>query len=180
MLNTLHNQRGVTLIELMIVLTIAAILLTIGAPSFSDWIQNMRIRNTAESLLNGLQLSRAEAVRLNAQVKFEMVENGSWTTGCETINANCPAVIQSRSSNEGSTDSISVSANYATLVFNGLGRASTLFAGGDAIITISNPNIDNCISDAPPGTMRCLQIVVSPAGQIRMCNPALPLPQGCA
>ena len=197
MLNTLHKQRGVTMIELMIGLTIAGILLTIGAPSFSDWIQNTRIHNSAESITSGLQLARAEAVRLNAQVQFQLNgTDGSWTAGCVNSSANCPAVIQSRSSTEGSTAGISASTSEVdavtnapagtalftgTLIFNGLGRATTakLTAGNNALIDITNPDIDDCM---PDGTMRCLRIVVSSGGQIRMCNPAFAQatnPQGC-
>jgi type IV fimbrial biogenesis protein FimT len=200
-LATLHSQRGATLIELMIGLVITAMLFTAGAPAFSEWIQNTRIRNSAESILNGLQLARAEAVRRNSQVQFQLVGNdASWTIGCTNITTTCPdATIQSRSSTEGSATSILVtttetdaSTNAAaalavftdTLVFNGLGRITTtsLTAGDNATLDISNPGIDNCISDNPPGAMRCLRIVVSTGGQIRMCNPALNLtnnPQGC-
>lgn len=201
-LNTLHSQRGVTLIELMIGLTIAAILLTIGAPSFSDWIQNMRIRNSAESIMNGLQLARAEAVRRNAMVRFQLVDNltgactltsvmPNWVVSQDDVtlasdrckndpsDTVAPRIIQKHSSDEGSTTDIHVSTTYGTLTFNGLGRATTLAAGDNATIDITNPDIDDCM---PAGTMRCMRITVSPAGQIRMCNPALAQgsnPQGC-
>lgn len=204
MLNTLHIQRGVTLIEMMITLTIAAILLTIGAPSISDWVQNTRIHTSAESIMSGLHLARAEAVRRNVQVQFQLTgtapHDGSWTAGCVTPDGtNCPAVIQSRTSAEGSTAGIQALTSEVdaatnapagtviftgTLIFNGLGRVvtSALTAGDNAVIDIENPTIDNCLSDPSPGTMRCLRIVVSSGGQIRMCDPALSLtsnPQGC-
>lgn len=185
-LSTLHSQRGVTLIELMIGLTIAAILLTIGAPSFSDWIQNMRIRNAAESIVNGLQLTRMEAVKRNTTVRFQLAGSGtdsSWSSclAPDAVSA-CTTEIQSHSSNEGSTAGIEASTTNRTLFFNGLGRVPTLGAGTNAIINITNLEVDNCLSDPQPGTMRCLNIIVTPAGQIRMCNPALALasnPQGC-
>lgn len=206
MLNPLHSQRGITLIELMIGLTIVAILFTIGAPSFSDWIQNTRIRNAAESIMNGLQLTRAEAVRRNALVLFILDGNNSSWTSCvtsvtTTTKLTCPDVIQSRISADESTAGILVSTSEVdaanptvtlpsptftgTLLFNGLGRVvtSTLTAGDNALINIENPDVDNCVSDETPGTMRCLRIVVSSGGQIRMCDPALSLatnPQGCA
>lgn len=204
MLNALHSQRGVTLIELMIGLTIAAILFTIGAPSFSDWIQNTRIHNSAESIMSGLQLARSEAVRRNAQVTFQLEPSNDpgWTVGCIPTTTNCSdAIIQSRTSTEGSTAGIAASplevdattgsvagsgVFNGTLTFNGLGRVTTtgsnatLTVGNNATIDITNPGIDDCM---PVGTMRCLRIVVSSGGQIRMCNPAVSLssnPQGCS
>ena len=198
MLNTLRSQCGTTLIELLIGMVIVAILFTMGAPSFSEWIQNTRIRSSAESILNGLQLARAEAVRRNAMVRFQLVDNmtnactltsvrPNWVVSQDDATGNCgkepsdtaPRIIQKHSSTEGSAAGIDVSTVNALLTFNGLGRATTLAAGSNAVITVSNPEIDDCM---PDGAMRCLRIVVSSAGQIRMCNPAFSRadnPQGC-
>ena len=49
-------------------------LLAAAAPSFSDWIRNTRIRTAAEAFQNGLQLARAEAVRRNAWVRFQITD----------------------------------------------------------------------------------------------------------
>ena len=43
-------QRGVSLIELMVGLTIMAILLAFGLPGSTAWIQNSQIRTAAESV----------------------------------------------------------------------------------------------------------------------------------
>ena len=55
-------QRGVTLIELAIVLAVVALLYSQAAPSFAVWIKSAQIRTAAESMQNGLQLARAEAI----------------------------------------------------------------------------------------------------------------------
>ena len=72
------HQVGMTLVELMIGITLFAILLTLGAPTFSRWIQSSQIRNSAEAIHNGLMLARAEAVRRNTAVRFQFVTT---TTG---------------------------------------------------------------------------------------------------
>ena len=55
------RARGVTLIEMLIGLTVLGILLMLGMPSYTTWIQSTKIRAAAESLQAGLQLARAEA-----------------------------------------------------------------------------------------------------------------------
>ena len=73
-------QRGFTLVELMIGIALLAIILAIGGPSFATWLQNTQIRNMSEAVKDGLQLARAEAVRRNARVRFQLVDG--LTNGC--------------------------------------------------------------------------------------------------
>jgi type IV fimbrial biogenesis protein FimT len=182
-------QRGVSLIEIMIGLVIIAILLVAGVPSFSTFLQNSQIRNAAEAIQNGLTLARVEAVRRNTNVQFVLDPvTFSWTVQCETASASCPGTgfdpsnIQTRPAAEGSTNAtVAVAPTSAsTLSFNGLGKvtAATLTAGSTATFSITNPTGGAC---AVTGRMRCLNVVVTPGGQIRMCDPALAStdPQAC-
>lgn len=75
MLNSIHRDAGFSLIELLIGVTIAGILLVMGIPSFKSWLQNTEIRTAAESIQNGLELARAEAVRRNTQVRFQLTSS---------------------------------------------------------------------------------------------------------
>ena len=63
---------GFTLIELLITMTIFAILMAAGMPAFNQWSQNSQIRTTAGSIRDGLTLARAEAVRRNATIRFQL------------------------------------------------------------------------------------------------------------
>lgn len=205
MLNLLHSQHGVTLIELIIGVIIVGILSAIGAPALSNWIQNGQIRTTAEAIQNGLQLARAEAVHRNGLVLFHLTTttdnacalstiSSNWVVSFDnpaglcassklndafsvddTVNNPAPRIIQVRSSTEGSRNAI-VAADQSTVSFNGLGRTTNV--AGTVTIAISNTTGGAC---APAGPMRCLNVVATSGGQIRMCNPALPStdPQGC-
>lgn len=198
MLMLRQAQRGVTLIELMIGLVIAAVLFALGAPNFSAFIQNSKIRNAAEAIQNGLSLARVEAVRRNANVQLVLGTGSSWTVGCETAVAGCPATIQARTTAEGSTNaavatsevvaSTGVAATTpvftSTLSFNSLGRVTnaTLPTGNNAVFDISNPTGGACA--VLNGPMRCLRVVVTSGGQVRMCDPQLTIskpddPQAC-
>jgi len=189
-------QRGVSLIEMVIGMAIVIIVLAAGAPSFSTYLQNSQIRSAAESLQNGLSLARAEAARRNTNVQLVLGTGSAWTVGCTTVDSNCPASIQTRSAAEGSnnatvttsqvitsTNAVAATAAFTTsLSFNGFGKASTLPPGNSALFDVTNPAGGTCASVG--GKMRCLRVVVSAGGQIRMCDPRLTTtnpgnPQAC-
>ncbi len=74
--------KGLTLLELLASLSIAAILLTLAAPGFTSWIERSRLRTQAYDLLTDLQKTRAEAVHRIARVSLWNVD-GDWSTGWE-------------------------------------------------------------------------------------------------
>jgi type IV fimbrial biogenesis protein FimT len=196
MLKRLPQQRGMNLIELVIGVGIVALLFSFAAPAFRTYTQNSQIRNAAEAIQNGLNLARAEAVQRNTSVQFVLGAGSAWTVGCVTPDVVCPATIYSRAAGEGSAQAavaaseVVASTNAVvgapvfttTLVFNGLGKERTLPAANNAILNISNPGGGMCAAGG--GNMRCLRVVVTPGGQIRMCDPARPVttppdPQAC-
>lgn len=172
-----NSQSGVTLIELLLAVVIMGVLAAIAAPSFNNWIQNSQIRNAANSILDGLQQARAEAVRRNTSTQLVFGDGSSWTMGCVNTSESCPGTIESRTSAEGSGNVV-VEPDEDTITYNGLGRVVPV-PGSDINIDVSNPDGGECIASA--GTMRCLRVVVSAGGQIRMCDPSLPAnnPRGC-
>ena len=187
------KQYGVSLIELMIGIVIVSLLMVMGVPSFSLWMQNTQTRSTAESILNGLQIARTEAVRRNTQVRFNLTDatgTGIWTVGCVNVTADCPAGIQSHGAGEGGSNAragIAVAlgalgtplaagtALPAGVTFDGLGRVPSANVGTD----IARVDITNAVNAA----VRRMVILIGTGGQTRMCDPALALddnPQGCA
>lgn len=66
MANTL--QRGLSLIELLVAMSIAVILLTIGVPSFVDMITSNTATSYANDLLADLNYARSEAITRGDQV----------------------------------------------------------------------------------------------------------------
>lgn len=62
------RQAGVTLIELMIVVVIAAIMAAVAAPSFSSFIQSTRLTSTMAQLTGDLNRARSEAIKRNSRI----------------------------------------------------------------------------------------------------------------
>lgn len=202
------HARGVTLVEIVVVLGIVALLTVLSVPSMTAWFANSRIRTTAEAIQSGLQLAKSEAVSRNARVRFQLTStldnacaidvNGlNWVVNLDP-NANpaevegrcaaapivydpnaapaAPFIIQKRPAT-GSAGA-QVVATGGSIVFNGLGRPVPAPAG-NLTIAVTFPANGTCTSVG--GELTCLSVVVTPAGQIRMCNPAFPAtdPQGC-
>jgi type IV fimbrial biogenesis protein FimT len=61
-------QRGFTLVELMVVLTITAILLGLAVPSFKRMIQSSTISSNVNTFLADMRFARSEAIRLGGAV----------------------------------------------------------------------------------------------------------------
>jgi type IV fimbrial biogenesis protein FimT len=65
-----NRSRGFTLMELMIVLTLAAIILALGAPSFGEFRRSNRMAGIANDFLVGLQVARSEAIKRQTRVSL--------------------------------------------------------------------------------------------------------------
>ena len=187
--SVLMRQRGVSLIELMIGLIIIALLAMVGAPSAANWIRNMRIRTATESIASGLQLARAEALRRNTIMRFQLVSTlGSdcqlstsgphWIVSRNTASGECdsepsdtegPRIVQTRNGSEGGGGQTLIASDQNSFTFNGLGRMTS--TPGSINVTGSD-GANGCVASG--GTKRCLRIELTPGGGMRMCDPALP------
>ena len=162
---SLSRQSGVTLIELMIGLVVFGILMFLGLPSYTAWIQNTKIRNAAESVQNGLQLARGEAVRRNTDVQFIFGAASDWSVSVVTT----AEAVQSRSSGQGSLGVTVTRTPVAstTVTFNSLGRIG---ANADG-----SPTLTQVDFDVPPALLdatasRELRVTLSSGGRMRMCD----------
>ena len=77
----MRTQRGFTLIELMVVITIAAVMAGLGVPAFREFMAAQRVKNTAFDFAAALLLARSEAVKRNAAVSIAEIGAGwqGWT-----------------------------------------------------------------------------------------------------
>ncbi|MDX9995379.1 MAG: GspH/FimT family pseudopilin [Rhodocyclaceae bacterium] len=188
----MFRHAGFTVIELMIAIVLLAILLTLGTPAFSIYISNVKLRSTAETFFSGIQMARSEAIRRNTNVDFVLTNNDvSGTNINPAASANgrnwlvrtsdLASFIESKTGAESGgsradeASPVQVTGSVATVTFNGLGSTTLPTA---AVFQFTNPSGGACTADGGP--MRCLNVVVSPSGQARLCDPAVTAAQTAA
>jgi type IV fimbrial biogenesis protein FimT len=82
-----ERQHGFTLIELMVTLTVAGILLSLGIPAFSKLIANNRIATQTNEFVGALNVTRSEAVRRSQGVSIRSKDGGiEFATGWTVFN----------------------------------------------------------------------------------------------
>ncbi len=166
---------GFTLIELMIAVALVAVLVTVGLPEFRQMLRNYEVRVAAESVSNGLQRARAEAVARNARVQFVLAAssgaNTSWTVDYVTKPVVSDPPLDSRTSTDGSvnvtlTAVATDSSATTTITFNQLGQVVS--PNADASLPLSR------VDFAASGASQNLRVMIGAGGNARVCDPSLP------
>lgn len=83
---SMKQEHGVTLIELMVTLTIAVVLLTIAVPSFVTFMKSNNLSSQANDLIASINYARSEAIKRGVSVTMCPSSNGTsclgtWSNG---------------------------------------------------------------------------------------------------
>lgn len=86
-----QNHSGFTIIELMLTITIGAILLAFAVPSYTNMVLNNCLTSKANSLVGALQLARSTAITFREDVsvgsiscRIDETNNGSGNGTCDS------------------------------------------------------------------------------------------------
>ena len=150
------QNRGFTLLELMITLLIAGIILSIGVPSFRGVMQNQRMTTATNEMVMSLNLAKSEAIKRVAYVSICKSSNGvtcgdaatSWNDGWIVFANATVANVDVRDFGD-----------ELIRVYPGLRNGYTLTPIG---------TVDGFISFRPSGTMGTA--VANMAGTLTMCD----------
>lgn len=189
MLSGRHS--GFSLVELIVGLAVIALLISLGVPQYATFTANARIRATTEGVNAGLNLARAEAVKRNARVEMVLTDDlpdealvnvitpstsgANWMVREWVPSTNSFNFIEGKAGAEGSgreesgviVSSSSTDASYdGRVIFTGFGAMAI---GQPVTFQFTYPAAGACA--AASGPLRCLNINISPGGQIRVCDP---------
>lgn len=160
------RMRGFSLIEVMVTLALLVTLGSLAAPAFQAAIGNAQIRTVAESIRNGLQLARIEAIKRNSRVRFVVQNDGSWQIGCVTVTTSCPATITQKSAVEGASSTTLISADNSSAVFSGFGTRDPAAASALTVVNISNTQV-------AAAEQRSLRVQLAAGGTVKVCDPSV-------
>ena len=150
-MRAMRKGKGFTLIELMVTVAVAAILLTVGVPSFQYILQSSRVSTQTNELVTGLSTARSEAIRRNQEVTVEPLGE-AWVGGFRLALGNDEL---RRFEDFGAAISLDIAPDNVT--FDGNGRRAL---SADTVRFEMQPE-NNCMGD-----MRRI-ITISPGGSVR-------------
>lgn len=121
-----HSQRGFTLVELMVTLAVAAILMAMAVPSFTEMTKNNRLTTQTNQLVTALNLARSEAitrrVTMNVAATDATDADNEWGKGW-SVAVNGGATLRIFQSLEGGS-TLDSNSDIATFQYQPSGRAS--------------------------------------------------------
>ena len=193
------SHSGFSLVELIIGLAILALLMALGMPQYATFIANSRLRATAESINNGLNLARAEAVKSNTRAELVLTSDepieglvntltpstsgpnwvvrewSSTTNSYNFVDGKYGAEGSGRAEGNAAEIASSSASGYSGIVcFNGFG-ALTACPGNVGV----PPGVSFVVTSlagtcaASGGALRCLNVNVTTGGQVRICDPMI-------
>ena len=124
-------QKGFSIIELMVVVTILGIIAAIAAPNMGIMIRTQRVRSNAFDVFSSLTLARSEAVKRNVAVTMTPT-GGDWAQGWTVADANGNVLRQ-----QGKIDSVTVT-GPASVTYNGTGRLAAAVVN----FVLTAPDVD--------------------------------------
>lgn len=153
-------SRGLTLIELMVAIAIAAFLVLAAAPHFADYTNNSRLREGGTTLQTEVLFAQSEAIKRNRIVR--LTTSGSTVQVLEAQDTSNMTLLRERTLGGG------VSAETATVDFT---------PRGYPVNRAVNPSVDFVAASIDlglPGVtcsseQRCPGLRVDAGGGIRLC-----------
>ncbi len=150
-----ENSRGMTLVEVMIVVAILAVLSMIAYPSFSRSIQKYKVRTCASEIAMNLKLTRSQAISepdrnyifvlnpgsLSYSFGYDsdgdLIPDGFGSKGAVTVSIDSygPGIVFGSDASQGPSDSFACSGSVPVSGISGFGGNSFVFFNSDGTLS---------------------------------------------
>ena len=162
-------SRGVSMIELMVVVAIVAIATAIMAPMYVNYTSKSRLKTVSEALYNDFRRARSEALKTNSTVRVVFQSGSSWCYGLTTAGS-CDCGVAS-ACNLGQSESSDYSNTISDLALTGIvnsvafeGDRGTASPAGTVTFTSSVGSISVVVN-----TMGSPEVCSSDIGDYEAC-----------
>jgi type IV fimbrial biogenesis protein FimT len=188
MTNKVSNLKGFTLIELMVTLSIAAILMMIAVPSLETYRRNSELTSATNTLLAAINAARGEAMKRGMRAMVVPIGNdNNWNAGW-VVFVDSDGTQDFLATQDFTVLTQAQLPNYINVVGNGtanLGRAYIMFdpsgysrtkTGGFNNLTINLARTDVPATSQASETRR---IMILNTGRVRTCKPTSATDTNC-
>lgn len=185
-------QSGFTMIELMVTLTVAAVLAVLAVPTFSDLLQKSKLRGATDDIVNLLNTSRANAVKLERDVNVSVQGTATWCAGAISASdpanvgdavpavAACDCTATTVACLVGGQNALVSSADYNGVTISGVANAITYGTGGVTFdkkfgamdLSLAPSTTTSVVTVTSPSGKFSTQIFLYPLGQTYVCVPS--------
>lgn len=149
------NSHGVSLIETLVALAIAALMAGFGAPAFHDYLVNARLREAGNSLYAEAMLAQSEAIKRNGLVRLSI--RGSTMQLADRTAEGANALMRERV-----LPNAVIADAASTLDFGSAGRPAVF--GDEYRVDLSLAGV------ACSAEYRCPSLRVDAGGAVRLCG----------
>jgi type IV fimbrial biogenesis protein FimT len=177
------GQRGFSLIELVIAITIVALLLLVAVPALQSWVSDARVRTAAESFQNAVRLAQAEAIKRSRTAVVMLTDSTPSIDAKPTKNGKKWVVrllersttdddeesLFVRGGGEASSGDVTVGGDIALICFNALGQQTDLAGAVNGLAVDCDKSDSTAVSFSRLGG-RTLKVLVNLGGKVRMCD----------
>lgn len=183
-----RHTRGLTLVELLFVMTILALLVTMGMPSLAGLIQQQRLRAAAETLAATLHYARsatlmqpAEAGKVHLSFRRTPDRPAQWCYGLSRAGP-CDCRIQHADADQACVLTLADNrmlkrvdgSDYPGITLDDLGFGRDAYTSFDPVRGTARAG------HARFASSHALRVVLSPLGRVRLCSDSEPAVPGYA